>query len=468
MVKGNGRHVSGEYPGRQRRRLSLARLAGMITPLLVLFLASFMPLRPAALPVDEAARLSALAHLRVLDSIPEATFDDVVLLATTLCHTPIGLVSLVDKERQWFKACLGLDATQTHRDLAFCAHAILKPDEVLVVENALLDPRFRESPLVLGPPFIRFYAGAPIVTPEGFAVGTVCVIDTVPRTLAAQTRRALQALARQTAAMLQLRLLSEQRESTTADLVRQLDQVLNESPVAQQALQRVQRVSSLASIAHDFNNLLQAVSASLQMIRLKALKPLEVERLSGIGLQAVAQGGELIRHLLAFARREAPDLQCVDVSPRLEAGREVFKRVAGSRIALQFELMPGPAHVRCDASQLEAVVLNLLINAKDALQGQGTVRINSCFRVVSGDPVLADGDYLELSVADAGAGMSPDVASRVFEPFYTTKGLGKGTGLGLAQVYGFAVNAGGVARIHSIEGQGTTVTLLLKIVAADS
>ena len=117
-----------------------------------------MPHRPAPFPDDEEERVLSLEHLGILDSAPEQNFDDVVRLATTLCDTPIALVSLVDRERQWFKACLGLDVRETHRDLAFCAHAILDPADMLVVEDALLDPRFQHSALVLGEPHIRFYA----------------------------------------------------------------------------------------------------------------------------------------------------------------------------------------------------------------------------------------------------------------------------------------------------------------------
>ena len=164
-----------------------------------------MPAIPAAPPSDESKRLAALLELRVLDTLPEQAFDDIVALAAHICGTPIGLVSLVDAQRQWFKAKVGLAADETHRDLAFCAHAIVAAEPVFIVEDAQQDPRFADNALVTGDPHIRFYAGAPIVLPGGHAMGTVCVIDTVPRRLDAAQLGALQALARQVSVLFELR-----------------------------------------------------------------------------------------------------------------------------------------------------------------------------------------------------------------------------------------------------------------------
>ena len=171
------------------------------------------PSTPAA---AESARLAALHALQVMDTLPEPVYDDIVALAAQICGTPISLVSLIDSERQWFKARVGLGPTETRRDLAFCAHAIASPEPMLIVEDASLDPRFNANPLVTGAPHIRFYAGAPIVLPGGAAMGTVCVIDTVPRTLDAAQQRALQALARQVTQLFELRLRSRELEQLSA------------------------------------------------------------------------------------------------------------------------------------------------------------------------------------------------------------------------------------------------------------
>jgi diguanylate cyclase (GGDEF)-like protein/PAS domain S-box-containing protein len=165
-----------------------------------------MPAVPAPLPANEAARLAALHRLRVLDTLPEQVYDDIVHLAAQLCGTPIGLISLVDGDRQWFKARVGLPADETPRDMAFCAHAIAGDEPLLMVEDATRDARFDANPLVTGDPGIRFYAGAPIVTSDGHALGTVCVIDTAPNRLTEAQVRSLQALARQATALLYLRL----------------------------------------------------------------------------------------------------------------------------------------------------------------------------------------------------------------------------------------------------------------------
>jgi GAF domain-containing protein len=160
---------------------------------------------PAPAPPDEPERLRALQELEVLDTMPERAFEDIVFLASYICRTPIALISLVDADRQWFKARIGLDVPETSRDLAFCAHAILEPERVLQVADATRDERFATNPLVTGDPFIRFYAGAPLVTPDGRAIGTLCTIDRVPRELDADQTRALQALSREVMAQLELR-----------------------------------------------------------------------------------------------------------------------------------------------------------------------------------------------------------------------------------------------------------------------
>ena len=167
---------------------------------------------PALLPRNEPERLEALQRYEVLDTGPEQKFDDLTRLASHICQTPIALISLVDAERQWFKSRVGLTTSQTPRSVSFCGHAILEED-VMVVPDTAADPRFADNPMVTGEPNVRFYAGAPLLTPGGHALGTLCVIDRVPHALTPGQLDALRALARQVVAQLELRRrLQEERE----------------------------------------------------------------------------------------------------------------------------------------------------------------------------------------------------------------------------------------------------------------
>ena len=160
----------------------------------------------APLPKNEALRIGVLHSYGILDTLAEQSYDDIVLLASQICETPIALISLVDSERQWFKAKIGIEATETPRDISFCAHAILTPDSPLIVTEPQGDPRFSDNPVVTELP-VRFYAGAPLLSPTGEALGTVCVVDHKPRELNEPQVKALQALSRQVTALLEMRRL---------------------------------------------------------------------------------------------------------------------------------------------------------------------------------------------------------------------------------------------------------------------
>ncbi len=160
---------------------------------------------PAAAPYNEAERLRLLADYRTLDAGTEQAFDDLATLAAAVCRAPMAFITLVDQHRQVFKARQGLQADDMPRDMSFCAHAILTPDTLMEVPDATQDGRFTTNPLVTGPPGIRFYAGAPLVTPSGVALGTICIVDHQPRRLTLDERRALKSLARQAVAQMELR-----------------------------------------------------------------------------------------------------------------------------------------------------------------------------------------------------------------------------------------------------------------------
>jgi len=175
-------------------------------------------------------RLEVLWQYDVLDTVPEEVFDELADLAALICEAPIALISLVDEDRQWFKARVGTTLKETSRDISFCAHAILGA-EVLIVPDATKDDRFKRNPLVTEKPKIRFYAGAPLITPDGHALGSLCVMDKVPRTLRPQQEQALQTLARHVMTQLELRRHAKELQKTKSEharLRKELDQARSE------------------------------------------------------------------------------------------------------------------------------------------------------------------------------------------------------------------------------------------------
>jgi GAF domain-containing protein len=167
-------------------------------------------------PKNEKKRLEVLWQYEVLDTVPEQVFDDLTELAASICESPIAMLTLVDEKRQWFKSKVGVSMTETSRDVSFCGHAILQ-QELFIVPDATKDERFSDNPFVTADPKIRFYAGAPLITPDGHALGTLCVLDNVPHTLRPDQKRALQILSRHVMSQLQLRRHSLELARAAAD-----------------------------------------------------------------------------------------------------------------------------------------------------------------------------------------------------------------------------------------------------------
>lgn len=196
----------------------------------------------AEIPPHEADRLATLHNLGILDTPPEPEFDELVALAATLCGTPIGLVSLVDADRQWFKAAIGMPRGESRRSLAFCAHAILQ-ESVFTIEDATTDLRFAENPSVLHDPNIRFYAGMPIATANGLPLGTLCVIDTVARCLSPNQKQALEILGRQVNVRLELRMQRKALQEVRAENLEMREKLRTALHQLEEANQRLEALA---------------------------------------------------------------------------------------------------------------------------------------------------------------------------------------------------------------------------------
>ncbi len=249
------------------------------------------------------------------------------------------------------------------------------------------------------------------------------------------------------------------------ELQRQVAERTAELTHAQDQLRQSQKMEALGQltggIAHDFNNLLTVIVGGLDMIS-KQVGDERLLRYATNALAAAERGARLTGQLLAFSRVQRLEVKPTYVAPLIEEMRPLLRNVLGPGIEKIFDLDPHLMPVLADPTQVEVAVLNLAINARDAMPEGGTLTISSRKRRISDDPELEPGTYVELSITDTGEGMSPEVAARAFDPFFTTKEVGKGTGLGLSMVYGMARQSGGAARIESEPGVGTTVRLYFR------
>lgn len=233
----------------------------------------------------------------------------------------------------------------------------------------------------------------------------------------------------------------------------------------QQQLAESQKLDALGQltggVAHDFNNLLMVISGSLHMLRKGIVNEPKRERAIAAIEAATKRGAALTSQLLTFARRQRVNPQAIDVISRINAVRAVLDTGVGDAAKLQFDIDRDVWPVMVDVTELETALVNLVINARDAMANGGTITISTHKQTLRDEPDATAGDYVAITVADDGVGIAPDVLTRIFDPFFTTKPTGKGTGLGLSQVHGFVHQAGGTVRVESEIGKGTRVTILL-------
>jgi PAS domain S-box-containing protein len=252
---------------------------------------------------------------------------------------------------------------------------------------------------------------------------------------------------------------------------------MTERIAAEERLRRAQRLDAVGQltggIAHDFNNLLAVVIGNLELLQGRLSADPRAAEFADIALAASLRGAELTRQLLAFARRQSLDARAISINDLVTTTMDLLRRTLGEQVEVTTVLAPEPWPALVDAAQLESALVNLAINARDAMRDGGRLTIETANKPLDEsysreNPDATPGDYVMLAVSDTGTGMAPDVLARVFEPFFTTKPTGKGTGLGLSMVYGFARQSRGHVKIYSELGHGTTVRLYLPRAAADA
>ena len=241
-------------------------------------------------PINEKERIKNLKEYNILDTLPEADYDNITLLASQICQTPIALISLIDEKRQWFKSHYGLDATETPREYAFCAHAINNPDEIFTVNDSRLDKRFFNNPLVTDNPLVIFYSGVPLVSPDGYALGTICVIDNKPNKLNENQTNALKSLSHLVINLFELR----KSQSVLEETKKQLE-------VKNGELERFAQVA-----AHDLKSPLNAIIGMTDLIMMKYEEHFtpEVKELFSHIITSSLRLTDLISGILEYSKSE--------------------------------------------------------------------------------------------------------------------------------------------------------------------
>jgi signal transduction histidine kinase len=385
---------------------------------------------------DESARLAALQRYDVLDSAPEESFDSIVQLAARTCRTPIALIALIDEARQWFKARVGLDVPETTRDISFCTHAVVDR-RLYTVPDALADERFRENPLVRGDPKIRFYAGVPLITSDGFGLGALCVIDRKPRPgLTEHERESLELLARETMTQLELRRALKQ----LSDAKSEVDSM------------NLELDAFGAAVAHDMRAPLRHINGFVDLLAEECTSADASHHLDRIRTACVRMR-DIIDALLRLSRAaHAPLLlQTVDLSSMVA---DVLAELHTGEPERTVEtVVESGVAVRADAAMMRIALSNLISNAWKFTRAREVARIEFGREYAGG--------RTEYFVRDNGVGFDAARPLLPAKPF-TRHLSAEGVGLGLTIVERIVRRHGGTLRADGAAGQGAKFSFSLE------
>jgi signal transduction histidine kinase/CheY-like chemotaxis protein len=319
---------------------------------------------------------------------------------------------------------------------------------------------------------VRSYLAVPVTSRSGEVLGGLFFGHPEPGTFNDRSERVMIGLAAQAAVAMDNARLFQMARRAKEGLERRVRERTAELEQAHEALRQAQKMEAIGQltggIAHDFNNLLTGITGSLELMqrRLQQGRTAEVDRFAAAAMASARRAGALTHRLLAFARRQPLDPKPVDANRLVRSIEELLRRTIGENVELEIVTAGGLWMTLCDPHQLENAILNLAINARDAMPDGGKLTIETCnahldnaYAAKQRD--ITPGQYVCICVTDTGTGMTSDVLAKAFDPFFTTKPLGQGTGLGLSMIYGFARQSEGHAKIYSEEGKGTTIKLYL-------
>ncbi|MEN9299900.1 MAG: hypothetical protein RLZZ429_2213 [Bacteroidota bacterium] len=407
----------------------------------------------APIPANEKERLQELIRYEVLYTQYEEDFDQIVQLASAICKTPISTITLLDFNKQWFKAKIGIENTEGDRDISFCGHAIVQDEAIMIVNDALADQRFIDTPLVLGDPNIRFYAGYPLVSPSGYKLGTLCVIDRVPRSLTPEQELTLKTLGNQVVKLFELRLRNKEVEAKNK-LVEEQKIQLQESAAVQNKI--------ISIIAHDVRGPVTSLKTMIELTKTKSLTEEETAVLLDMLDKQLDGTLDMLTNLVDWGsmllKKGKLSITSVNVSSIVD---KIFKNLS-SMVQLkgnQFQnLVAHDIAVMADENTFRFILRNIISNAnKFTTNGTITVHVQ---------PNKND-NSISIIVSDTGCGMSSEIQQHLFNPAKRHSREGthkeKGSGLGLILVKEFAEAMHASIEVKSEPGKGTSFSVLLPV-----
>ncbi len=380
-------------------------------------------------PENEEQRLASLYSYQILHSLPEKEYDDLTAIASEICQTPIALISLIDDQNQWFKSKVGIDIDSTPRDISFCGHAITNPSEIMLVEDARKDARFHDNPLVEGDPNIVFYGGIPLISANGHALGTLCVIDNKPRELSASQINCLRALTGQITQLLELRKSKIELEERNKILT---------------------RFASVA--AHDLKAPLNNISMLAELFIKEHIEKNDVDGKKIIHsiLYSSKKLRSLVNGLLDYSKNYAEISQAFSVFKSNDLESTLLNLLTipeGTSIVFQSNV----SGIRTHHTLIEQVLMNLVSNAI-----KYNDKTNPEIKVL----ISENNDNYLFDIQDNGPGIPQNLHEKIFEPFVVHASKDrfgeKGHGLGLATVKKVVHALGGKIVVKSELGKGTS------------
>ena len=373
-------------------------------------------MKSAIIPENEEERLKVLEQYKILDTLPEEDYDAIAKIASGICNTPIALISLIDKNRQWFKSNHGLEERETPRELAFCSHSILKPDDLFIIEDASKDIRFFDNPLTTDNPNVIFYAGAPLNTSEGQAIGTLCVIDNKPKELNENQEEVLKLLANQVVSLLELRKKNEELKIVN-NKVTQLNEQLN---------------NFAYRLTHDLKSPISGVNFLVDVLKLDHINLIS-NRMLYMGL--------LIDEILEYTKVNTENIVYEEFN---------LKTILNSIIEnIDFE-----NKILFDATALDFKIKSSKIGFLQVMQNliSNSRKFSDEDKIVLELDFKKDDTYYYFTYNDNGPGIEKEYREKVFEMFETLNNVNnENTGIGLATVKSIIKRLGGEIYIKERE-----------------